>query len=121
MNYESVLENEKHKILWDFEIQTDHLILARRPDLVIVNKKKKKRTIQIFYQSFVYTQLNDQRQVPADHRIKLKEKRRGRIDKQSMPGRLEAKRPPALAKSPLGRRAAALTSLSSLYSTGHLC
>ena len=24
----SVLENETHKLLWDFEIQTDHLILA---------------------------------------------------------------------------------------------
>ena len=30
---ESVLENETYKILWDFEIQTDHLIPARRPDL----------------------------------------------------------------------------------------
>ena len=39
-NPESVLENETHKLLWDFEIQTDHLILARQPDLVIVNKKK---------------------------------------------------------------------------------
>ena len=28
-----------HKILWDFEIQTDRLIPARRPDLVIINKK----------------------------------------------------------------------------------
>ena len=25
---------------WDFEIQTDHLILARQPDLLIVNKKE---------------------------------------------------------------------------------
>ena len=29
-----------HKLLWDFEIQTDHLISARRPDLIIINKKK---------------------------------------------------------------------------------
>ena len=28
-NPESVLENEMHKILLDFEIQTDHQILAR--------------------------------------------------------------------------------------------
>ena len=28
-----------HKILRHFEIQTDHLISARRPDLVIVNKE----------------------------------------------------------------------------------
>ena len=31
---ESVLENETHKILWDFEFQTSHLISARKPDLV---------------------------------------------------------------------------------------
>ena len=37
----SVLQNEMHKILWDFKIQTDHLILARRPDLVLIYKKKK--------------------------------------------------------------------------------
>ena len=37
---ESVLKNETHRLFWDFEIQTDHLISARRPDLVIVNKKE---------------------------------------------------------------------------------
>ena len=37
-----------HKILCDFEIQTDHLISARQPDLVIVIKKEeKKRTCPI--------------------------------------------------------------------------
>ena len=38
-NQESVQENETHKLSWDFEIQTDTLILARRPDLEIVNEK----------------------------------------------------------------------------------
>ena len=38
-NLEFVLENEMQKILWDFEIQMDHLISVRRPDLVIVKKK----------------------------------------------------------------------------------
>ena len=42
-NQESVLENETYKLLWDFEIQTDHLITARRPELVIIQKKKKKK------------------------------------------------------------------------------
>ena len=42
-NPESVLENETHKLLWDFEIQTDYLTSARRPDLIIINKKKKKK------------------------------------------------------------------------------
>ena len=39
-NPESILENETHKILWDFEIQTDPLILASQQDLVIINKKR---------------------------------------------------------------------------------
>ena len=36
-----VLENEDYKILWDFSIQTDHVIEARRPDLVVVDKKER--------------------------------------------------------------------------------
>ena len=39
---ESVLEKETHKIFGDFAIQADHLIFPRRPDLVIVFKKKNK-------------------------------------------------------------------------------
>ena len=42
-NPASALENNTHKLLWDFDVQTDHLILARRLDLIIINKKKKKR------------------------------------------------------------------------------
>ena len=57
-----VLKNATHKLLWDFNIQTNHLIPARRPDLIIINKKKKKRTYKIV--DFA---------VPADHRIKLLE------------------------------------------------
>ena len=38
---ESVLENEDYKILWDFSIQTDHVIEARRLDLVLVDKKER--------------------------------------------------------------------------------
>ena len=60
-NPESVLENETPKLLWDFEIQTDHLILPRRPDLIIVNNNNKKRTSRMV--EFA---------VPADHRVKLK-------------------------------------------------
>ena len=54
------LENDTHKHLWDFDIQTDHLISARRPDLIIINKRKRICKIIDFA-------------VPADHRIKLKE------------------------------------------------
>ena len=40
---ESIQENETQKILWNFEVQTDHLILVRRLDVLIVNKKEKKK------------------------------------------------------------------------------
>ena len=36
---EGVMENEDVKILLGFNIQTDHLIEHRRPDIVVVNKK----------------------------------------------------------------------------------
>ena len=39
-NPESILKNETPKFLGDFEIQMDHLISTRRPDLVKVNKKR---------------------------------------------------------------------------------
>ena len=55
-----VLENDTHKLLWDFDIQTDHLISARRPDLIIINTKK--RICKIVDVA-----------LPADHRIKRKE------------------------------------------------
>ena len=56
----SVLENDTHELQWDFDIQTDRLISARRPDLIIINNKKRTcRTVDIAVQT--------------DHRIKLKE------------------------------------------------
>ena len=58
---ESVLENEDYKILWDFSIQTDHVIEFRRPDLVVVDKKEKSCKIINFA-------------VPGDSRIEEKEK-----------------------------------------------
>ena len=35
-----VAENDRCKILWDFNIQTDHVIQARRPDMIVINKKE---------------------------------------------------------------------------------
>ena len=58
---ESVLENEYYKILWNFSIQTDHVIEAQRPDLVVVNKKE--RDCKIIDVA-----------VPGDGRIEEKEK-----------------------------------------------
>ena len=34
-----VLENDTHELVWDFDIQTDILISAKRPDLIISNQK----------------------------------------------------------------------------------
>ena len=51
-----VLETDSHKLLWDFNIQTDHLIPARRLDLKIIHKKKRIcKTVDFA--------------VPANHRI----------------------------------------------------
>ena len=57
-NPASVLDNDTHKLLWDFDIQTHHLISKTRP----YNNQQKKRICKIV----VFA-------VPADHRIKLKE------------------------------------------------
>ena len=35
------MENEDYKILRDFSIQTDHVIEAQRPDLVVLDKKER--------------------------------------------------------------------------------
>ena len=36
---ESILVKETQNVLWDFEIQKNNLIPARRPDPVLINKK----------------------------------------------------------------------------------
>ena len=48
-------------MLWDFSIQTNHVIEARRPDMIIVEKKDKKCEIIDFA-------------VPYDTRVDEKEK-----------------------------------------------
>ena len=55
-----VRENDTHELLWDFDIHTDHIISARRPNLIVINKKRGTGKIVGFT-------------LPADHRIKLKE------------------------------------------------
>ena len=50
----------RYKILRDFEIQMDHLIPARRPDLVIIKKKKR------IFRKVDLT-------VPTNHRMQIKE------------------------------------------------
>ena len=53
-----------HKLLWDFDIQTDHLISSRRSNLIIINNNNKKKNGICKIVDFA---------VPADNRIKLKE------------------------------------------------
>ena len=56
----SVVENDRVKILWDFNIQTDHVIQHRRPDIVVLYKNGKKcHLVDIT--------------VPGDKRTELKE------------------------------------------------
>ena len=57
---ESILENEDYKILWDVSIQTDHVIEAWGPDLVVVDKDRSCKIIDFA--------------VPEDSRIEEKEK-----------------------------------------------
>ena len=51
---------EDYKILWVFNIQTDHVIEAWRPDLVVVDKERICKIIDLT--------------VPGDSRIEEKEK-----------------------------------------------
>ena len=67
-----------HKLLWVFDIQTDHLISARRPDLKLTNKQKKKKIKKKRKEKTTKKKQNTickivDFAVPADHRIKLKE------------------------------------------------
>ena len=58
--------------MWDFSIQTDHVIEAQRPDLVVVDKKERSCKIIDFA-------------VPGDSRIEEKEK--DKIEKYQEVGR----------------------------------
>ena len=58
LNLAPILENDTHKLLWDFDIHTDHLVSARNP----YNNQQKDRICKIV--DFA---------VPTKHRIKLKE------------------------------------------------
>ena len=77
-NPEYVLEKDIQKLLWDFDIQPDHLISARRPDLILITKKKKKKKRK---EKKKEKKRKEKKRtgkivdfaVPAAHRIKLKE------------------------------------------------
>ena len=54
---------EMHKILSDFEIQIDHLILTRKIKQMLINEKKTTYLVDFA--------------VPADHRVKIKNSEKG--------------------------------------------
>ena len=47
-NPASVLKNDTHKPLWDFDIKTDHRISARRSDIIVINKKRELAKLSTF-------------------------------------------------------------------------
>ena len=59
----SAVENDRVKILCDFNIQTDHVIKHRRPDIVVLHKTERK---------FHLVDIT----VPGDKRIELKEQKK---------------------------------------------
>ena len=58
---EGAVENEEIEVLWDINIHCDILILARRPDLIVIDKKEQKGIIIDIA-------------VPGDVRVEEKEK-----------------------------------------------
>ena len=54
----STCPRKGHTLLWDFNIQTDHLIPARRLDLIIIKKREFCKIIDVA--------------VPVNYRINLK-------------------------------------------------
>ena len=40
-----VIENDRCKILWNFVVQTDHFIQARRPDMMVIDKERNKAQV----------------------------------------------------------------------------
>ena len=77
-NPASTLENETHKLRWDFDIQTDHLNSTKLPDLIIINKKK--RTCKIVH--FIISRDNKGYHFASslffsrDNRVELKENKK---------------------------------------------
>ena len=60
---EGVVENEEIKVLWDVNVQCDNVIGARRPDIIVINKKERKGIIIDIA-------------VPADVRVGEKERKK---------------------------------------------
>jgi len=42
-----MVKNDRTKVLWYFQIQTEHLVMANQPDIVVVDKLQKKKVVVI--------------------------------------------------------------------------
>ena len=67
---ESTQKNETHKILGNFEVQTDHKTSTRRPDLVLINKKRR---------SYHFVDFS----VLADHRRRRRKKKKKKVKRET--------------------------------------
>ena len=63
---ERAVENEQVKVLWDINVQCDNVVEARRPDIILIDKKEQKGIITDIA-------------VPAD--VKVGEKEREKVEK----------------------------------------
>ena len=62
---EPVRENEMHTVLENFEMQSENLIKARRPELIFINKKMK-----LLFSGFCLL---------GDHKVKIRESKNRQI------------------------------------------
>ena len=47
-----MIEYDRCKILWNFAVQTDHVIQARRPDMIVIDKEATKAQVIDFAISY---------------------------------------------------------------------
>ena len=79
-NPDGTAENNDVKLLWDINIQCDHVIEARRPDIVIIDKRRQNRTIvDCISTTALFCLLLSITTIPADGRAH--EKEREKVDK----------------------------------------
>ena len=81
---ESVQENEMHNLLWDFEIQMEHLISARSSDSHQRKKKEKRGRERERVRERERTCWIVDFAIPGDHRVKLKESKKKKMSYRTL-------------------------------------
>ena len=67
----SVLENDTHKLHWDLDIKTDHIISTGRQDIIIIINKKNENLQNCGYCCLDWPERKSNVSAPADHRVKV--------------------------------------------------